>query len=39
MRIAGGNRSEHAGMSNDKGCEIHPHRKSKGSHGRLIRVG
>ena len=31
--------SENAGMSNDKACENHAHRKSKVSYARSIRVG
>ena len=32
-------RSENVGMSSEKGCAKHPHRKPEVSDGRLIRVG
>ncbi len=39
VRTAGGIRSANADMSNDKGCEKHPRRKTKGSCATLIDAG
>ncbi len=39
MSCTGGIGSENADMSNDKACERHARRKSKGSYAMLISVG